>query len=150
MNELRKIMELEGCYKVIKTEERNEGKVTAKFIYVETTLNKCKCPKCGKFTKSVHDKLKPITLKYVKAFEFITYVVLIKRRFICHGCKYKFMGQVTIQRENKNISNKIEQKVLKNLKKYSLSLKYIAEKNNISDNTVRNILKDHMKDYQKK
>lgn len=35
-------MELEGCYKVIKTEERNEGKVTAKFIYVETTLNKCK------------------------------------------------------------------------------------------------------------
>lgn len=60
------------------------------------------------------------------------------------------MGQVTIQRENKNISNKIEQKVLKNLKKYSLSLKYIAEKNNISDNTVRNILKDHMKDYQKK
>lgn len=45
MNELRKTMELDGCYKVIKIEERNEGKVTAKFIYVETTLNKCKCPK---------------------------------------------------------------------------------------------------------
>ena len=37
---------------VIRIEERNEGKVTAKFIYVETTLNKCKCPKCGKFTFS--------------------------------------------------------------------------------------------------
>lgn len=134
-------MELDGCYKVIKTEERNEGKVTAKFIHVEKTLNKCKCLKCGKYTKSVHDKLKPITLKYVKAFEFITYGVLIKRRFICHGCKYKFMGQVTIQRENKNISNKVEQKVLKGLKQYSLRLKYIAEENNISDNTVRNILK---------
>lgn len=60
------------------------------------------------------------------------------------------MGQVTIQRENKNISNKVEQKVLKDLKQYSLSLKYIAEENNISDNIVRNILKDHMKDYQKK
>ena len=59
------------------------------------------------------------------------------------------MRQVTIQRENKNISNKVKQKVLKDLKQYSLSLKYIAEENNISDNTVRNILKEHMKDYQK-
>ncbi len=54
-----------------------------------------------------------------------------------------------IQRENKNISNKIEQKVLKDLKQYNLSLKYIAEENNISDNTVRNILKEHTKDYPK-
>ena len=75
--------------------------------------------------------------------------MLIKRRFICHDCKYKFTEQVTIQRENKNISNKVEQKVLKDLKQYSLSLKYIAEENNISDNTVRNILKEHMKDYPK-
>ena len=109
-------MGLDGGYKVTKVEERKEGKVIAKFIYVETTSKKCRCPKCGKHTKSVHDRLKPITLKYVKAFEFITYVVLIKRRFICHGCKYKFTEQVTIQRENKNISNKVEQKVLKDLK----------------------------------
>ena len=149
MNELRKIMGLDEGYKVIKTEERNEGKVTAKFIYIETTSKKCKCPKCGKYTKSVHDKLKPITLKYVKAFEFITYVILIKRRFVCHECKYKFTESVTIQREKKNISNKVEQKVLKDLKQYNLSLKYIAEENNISDNTVRNILKEHMKDYPK-
>ena len=149
MNELRKIMGLDEGYKVIKTEERNEGKVTAKFIYIETTSKKCKCPKCGKYTKSVHDKLKPIILKYVKAFEFITYVILIKRRFVCHECKYKFTESVTIQREKKNISNKVEQKVLKDLKQYNLSLKYIAEENNISDNTVRNILKEHMKDYPK-
>ena len=142
-------MGLDGSYKVIKVEERKEGKVIAKFIYVGTTSKKCKCPKCGKHTKSVHDRLKPITLKYVKAFEFITYIVLIKRRFICHGCKYKFTEQVTIQRENKNISNKVEQKVLKDLKQYNLSLKYIAEENNISDNTVRNILKEHTKDYPK-
>ena len=142
-------MGLDGGYKVIKVEERKEGKVIAKFIYVGTTSKKCKCPKCGKHTKSVHDRLKPITLKYVKAFEFITYIVLIKRRFICHGCKYKFTEQVTIQRENKNISNKVEQKVLKDLKQYNLSLKYIAEENNISDNTLRNILKEHTKDYPK-
>lgn len=142
-------MGLDGSYKVIKVEERKEDKVIAKFIYVETTSKKCKCPKCGKHTKSVHDRLKSITLKYVKAFEFITYILLIKRRFICHGCKYKFTEQVTIQRENKNISNKVEQKVLKDLKQYNLSLKYIAEENNISDNTVRNILKEHTKDYPK-
>ena len=142
-------MGLDGSYKVIKVEERKEGKVIAKFIYVGTTSKKCKCPKCGKHTKSVRDRLKPITLKNVKAFEFITYIVLIKRRFICHGCKYKFTEQVTIQRENKNISNKVEQKVLKDLKQYNLSLKYIAEENNISDNTVRNILKEHTKDYPK-
>lgn len=39
--------------------------------------------------------------------------------------------------------------MLKDLKQYILSLKYIAEENNISDNTIRNILKEHMKDYQK-
>ncbi len=75
--------------------------------------------------------------------------MLIKRRFICHSCKYKFTEQVTIQKENKNISNKVEQKVLKDLKQYNLSLKYIAEENNISDITVRNILKEYMKDYPK-
>ena len=139
MNKKRKIMGLDQGYKVIKVEEKKNGKAEAKFIYVETIVKKYKCPKCGKYTKSIHDKLKPIVLKYVKAFEFLTYIVLIKRRFICHDCKYKFTEQVTIQRENKNISNKVEQKLLKDLKQYSLSLKYIAEENNISDNTVRNI-----------
>ena len=62
MNELRKIMGLDGCYKVIKVEERKEGKVIAKFIYVETTSHKCKCHKCAKHTKSVHNKLKPINM----------------------------------------------------------------------------------------
>ena len=54
-------MGLDGGYKVIKVEERKEGKVIAKYIYVETTSKKCKCPKCGKHTKSVHDRFKPIT-----------------------------------------------------------------------------------------
>lgn len=45
-----------------------------------------------------------------------------------------FQSQL-IQRENKNISNKVEQKVLIDLKQYNLSLKHIAEVNNISDNT---------------
>ena len=77
----------------------------------------------------------------VKEFEYTTYVVLIKRRFICHKCEHKFTEKVNIQRVNKSISRKVEQKILVDLKKYNLSLKYISEENNISDNTVRNILK---------
>ncbi len=69
MDELRKIMGLNGSYKVIKVEDGEDQKVTAKFIYVECIFKKYKCPKCDKYTKSVHDKLKPIMLKYVKAFE---------------------------------------------------------------------------------
>lgn len=42
MDELRKIMGLDGGYKVIKVEERKEDKVIAKFIYVETTSKKCR------------------------------------------------------------------------------------------------------------
>lgn len=147
VDELRKIMGLDNGYKVIKVEERNDGKVKAKYIYVETKSSKCKCPKCGQYTKSVHDKLKAVKLKYVKAFEYVTYVMLSKKRFICHKCKCKFTEPVTIQGENKSISNKVEQKILMDLREYNLSLKYIAEKNNVSDNTVRNILKEQMSEY---
>ena len=97
VDELRKIMGLGNGYKVIKIEESKEDKVKTKYIYVETRSIKCKCPKCGKYTKSIHDRLRPVKLKYVKAFEQITYVMLNKKRFICHGCKYKFTETVTIQ-----------------------------------------------------
>ncbi len=85
----------------------------------------------------------------MKAFEYVTYVMLSKKRFICHKCKYKFTEPVTIQRENKSVSNKVEQKILMNLRDYNLSLKYIAKENNVSDNTVRNILKKNMLSYPK-
>ena len=147
VNELRKSMGLGNGYKVVRIEEESDGKVKAKYIYVETKSSKCKCPKCGKYTKSVHDKLKPVKLKYVKAFEYVTYVMLSKKRFICHKCHHKFTEQATIQGENKSVSNKVEQKILMDLRNYNLSLKYIAEENNVSDNTVRNILKESMANY---
>ena len=71
MDELRKIMGLDEGYKVIKVEEKKNGKTVAKYIYVETIVKKYKCPKCGKYTKSIHDKLKPIVLKYVKVSEVL-------------------------------------------------------------------------------
>ena len=73
--------------------------------------------------------------------------MLNKKIFICHECKCKFTEPVTIHGENKNISNKTVQKILIDLSNYNLSLKYIAEENNVSDNTVRNILKESMTSY---
>ena len=42
MDELRKIMGLDGSYKVTKVEEKEDGKSTAKFIYLECISKKCK------------------------------------------------------------------------------------------------------------
>ncbi len=139
VDELRKIMGLGNGYKVVKIEEESDGKVKAKYINVETKSSKCKCPKCGKYTKSVHDRLKSVKLKYVKAFEHVTYVMLSKKRFICHKCNYKFTEPVTIQGESKSISNKVEQKILIDLRNYNLSLKYIAEENNVSDLIIQSM-----------
>ena len=55
MDELRKIMGLNGNYRVTKVEDREAQKVISKFIYVECISKKYKCPKCDKYTKSVHD-----------------------------------------------------------------------------------------------
>ena len=48
-----------------------------------------------------------------------------------------------------SISNKLEQKVLKDLLNYNLSIKYIANENKISSYTVRKILENAMSEYPK-
>lgn len=147
MKEVKELMGLGKEYDVIKVEEEIKDKKTIKKVYVKKNTKKERCPICNNFTKIIHDKLKPITLKYVKAFEYETYVVITKRRFICHNCNKKFTENVNLNNGNKSISNKLEQKVLKDLLKYNLSLKYIAKENNISDMTARQILKDAMCNY---
>lgn len=51
--------------------------------------------------------------------------------------------------KGKSISNKLEQKVLKDLLNYNLSIKYIAKENKISSYSVREILKNAMSNYPK-
>jgi len=147
MKDVKDLMGLGKDYKVLRVEEVKENKQICKYVYVEKTTKKEKCPICNGYTKSIHDILKPMKLKYVKAFEYTTYLMVTKRRFICHKCNKKFTEPVMLNEENKSISTKLEQKILKDLLKYNLNLKYIAEENNVSDNTVRNILKNAMSDY---
>lgn len=55
--------------KIIKIEERSENKKMIKAIYVESKNKKDKCPLYHEYTSSIHDKLKPIEIKYLKVIE---------------------------------------------------------------------------------
>ena len=146
MDEVKKLLNLEE-YKIIKIEERSENNKMKKIIYLESKNKKDKCPICGEYTKSIHDKLKPIELKYLKVAEVDTKISIIKKRFICHKCNKKFTENVDLNNKGKTISNKLEQKVLKDLLNYNLSIKYIAESNNITSGSVRKILINAMSEY---
>ena len=43
-------------------------------------------PICKEYTKSIHDRLKPIELKYLKIVEYDCKINIIKKRFVCHKC----------------------------------------------------------------
>ena len=146
LKELERVLRLEN-YKIIKIEERSENKKMIKVIYVESKNKKDKCPVCNEYTSSIHDKLKPIEIKYLKVIEQDTKVNIIKKRFICHKCNKKFTEKLDLNEKGKTISNKLEQKVLKDLLNYNLSIKYIAQSNNISSYAVRNILLNAMSEY---
>ncbi len=147
MKEVKELMGLCKEYKVEKVLEEKISNITYKNIYVKKITKKERCPICNCFTKSVHDKLKPIKIKYLKTFEYQTNIIITKRRFVFHKCNKKFTEKVDINNKNKSISNKLEQKILKDLLNYNLSLKYIAKENNVSDNTVRDILENAMNNY---
>jgi transposase len=146
MKKLENILRLEN-YKIIKIEERSENKKMIKIIYVESKNKKDKCPICNEYTSSIHDRLKPIEVKYLKVIEQDTKINIIKKRFICHKCNKKFTETLDLNQKGKTISNKLEQKVLKDLLDYNLSIKYIAKTNNISTGSVRSILINAMSEY---
>ena len=148
MKELEKLLNLNN-YRIIKQEERKEDNKVKKIIYLESKNKKEKCPNCDEYTSSIHDKLKPIELKYLKIVEYDCKINIVKKRFICHKCNKKFTERVDLNEKGKTISNKLEQKILKDLLNYNLSIKYIAKDNGISSGTVRNILKNAMSKYPK-
>lgn len=135
-------------YKIENVENKKIKGKTYKIIYIKILTKKVRCPLCNKFTNKVHDTLKPIKIKYLKLAEYNTYVVVRKRRFTCHECKKTFTENIDLNNKNKSISNKLEQKVLKDLLTVR-SIKDIAQDNDIPDTTVRRILKNGMSDYPK-
>jgi transposase len=134
-------------YKIIKIEKREEDKKMKKIIYIESKNKKVKCPNCENYTSSVHDKLKPIELKYLKIVGYDCKINVIKKRFICHKCNKKFTEKLDLNQKGKTISNKLEQKILLDLLDYNLSIKYIARTNGVSSGAVRKILENAMSSY---
>ena len=118
-----------------------------KIIYIESKNKKVKCPNCGNYTSSVHDKLKPIELKYLKIVGYDCKINIIKKRFICHKCNKKFTEKLDLNQKGKTISNKLEQKILLDLLDYNLSIKYISKANGVSSGAVRKILENAMSSY---
>lgn len=148
MNEVKELMGLaDHKVKILEVSEEIIDNNKVKVVTIIGKVNKVKCPICLKYTSSIHDKLKPMKIKYLKMAEQITIIKLIKRRFICHDCKKKITEELNINKYKSNISNKLEMKVRKDLLNYNLSITYIAKENNISDVEVRNILLDAMADY---
>ena len=66
--------------------------------------------------KSIHDKLKPIELKYLKIVEYDCKIYIIKKRFIYHKCNKRFTENLDLTQKVKTVSNKLEQKILNSIK----------------------------------
>ena len=128
---------------------KKNGKMV-KVIHISNSKKRVRCPYCKKYTRNVHDKLKPITVKYLPISGYTTYLKVYKRRFNCNNCGKRFTEDNFINDINKTVSLKLEQKILLDLKEYNLSMSYIAKINNVTDNEVRYILKKHMKNYPSK
>ena len=93
---------------------------------------------CGKFTSSVHDKLKPIRSVYLDSCGTNVDLIIYKKRYHCYNCNKIFMEDLAINTSKGNISNKVKIQIRKDLLNYNLSFKYIADRNRISITTVEN------------
>ena len=143
------IIELIGLDKnklqVYKIDEKLEKDRKAKVIYVKLKRRKYRCPKCNKFTSSVHDVLKSVKIKYLDIVGYPSIIYLKKRRFICHKCNIKFTEPTDIHEKNNTLSNKLKIKIRKDLLNKNMTIKEISRQNNVSEYTVRNELKQIMK-----
>ena len=148
MKEVKELIGLKGTnVKVLSIEEKIENNEKIKFISLQGTVSKIKCPKCEKYTRSVHDKLKPIKIKYTKIAKFKCYLILYKRRFVCRKCNERILEDLSINLSRKSIPKSLEIKIRKDLLKASNNIKQIAIDNGVSQDKVRNILIDAMSDY---
>lgn len=148
MNEVKELIGLSNKnIKVTDVKEVIKNKQIIKEITIVGNIKKVKCPVCNKYTSSIHDYLKPMSIKYNKMACYDCNLILIKRRFICHRCNKKIVEDLEINGYKRNISNGLEIKIRKDLLKYYLSIKAIAEENSISCDKVRKILEEAMAGY---
>lgn len=122
MNEVKELIGLSNKnIKVTDVKEVIKNKQIIKEITIVGNIKKVKCPVCNKYTSSIHDYLKPMSIKYNKMACYDCNLILIKRGFICHRCNKKIVEDLEINGYKRNISNGLEIKIRKDLLKYYLS-----------------------------
>ena len=102
-------------------------------VVIGNRKKKVRCPVCNKFTSSVHSKLKPIRSVYLDSCGLGVDLIIYKKRYHCYRCNKIFTEELNINSSKGNISNKVKIQIRKDLLNYNLSLKYIANKNRVSN-----------------
>ncbi len=102
------------------------------------------CPKCGCINESFDDIIKwnfkrNCKIKIPKVSNYNTILLLDKQRFFCKHCNSTFTATTSIVESHKQISNNTKLSITLDLMKKG-SEKDIAERNNVSTNSVNRIL----------
>jgi len=127
---------------VINIKDEIIKEVNYKVVEIKSTKKSYKCPNCGKYTKSVHDKLKPSHIKGMDINGCRSMILVHKRRFICHHCSKKFTEDLNINMYKRKISNNQLIMIRKLLLNPTLNFKTIAELCNVSITEIINEMEE--------
>lgn len=106
-------------------------------VELESKKEKVRCKYCNKFTRSVHDKLKPIKSVYTDSCGQPVILIIHKRRFHCYNCGKIFTEEMNLNSEDGSISNAVKIQIRNDLLDYNLTIKAIADKNHVTPGIVR-------------
>lgn len=146
-DDIRKILNLEDWIDIMKIERKVEESNSVKYIHIKSNKKKARCPKCNKFSKKIHDYLKPNKITYLKNSEEETYLIVYKRRFECDICKKSFTEDLDINGLRNKISHKTKQKILKLCMDRDKTINSIAKETNTSETLVRKTFLEATKNY---
>ena len=129
----------ENCLEI-----RKEGPLKVKVFHGFLTYTPEYCEHCGCISKDYGDIIKwgfdkNCLVKINKVANFNAILLLDKQRFLCKNCNHTFTARTSLVDFHKQISNNTKLSVILDLMKKG-SEKGIAEKNNISTNSVNRIL----------
>lgn len=125
-------------------ETRKEGNIEIKVFHGYLTYNPEYCTHCGCINNGPNDIIKwaydkNCLIKIPKVSNFNTILLLDKQRFYCKHCKRTFSATTSLIDYHKQISNNTKLSIILDLMKKG-SEKDIAERNNVSTNSVNRIL----------
>lgn len=100
------------------------------------------CPSCGKISRRVHDYYRR-TLKHAVLVENDLIVVYRKRRYYCTACQKPFPENNPFSLPGKRISQATVIRIMKLLKRESITFSTAAELTDVSTTTVIKVFDEH-------